>query len=131
MPLWAWIVIVFGVLATLLAIGGYVANRRIMRERERRFLAELERANHALAAAHAADKGWDPARLDAAARREFARVHPGAEIRDVHLVQVDDRPGIEEDRAVFHIVGPDGRHRELGLARRGDDWVADEVPAEA
>jgi hypothetical protein len=126
MPFWAWIVIVLGVLATLLAIGGYIANRRWAAERERRFAEELRRANRALAAAHAADKGWEPARLEAAARREFG---PRGEIRELHLVQVEDRPGIEEDRAVFRVTDANGRHHELALARRGDDWVAERSAA--
>jgi hypothetical protein len=122
MPLWAWIVIAFGLLATLLAVGGYVANRRWVRERERRFAEDLASANRALAAAHAADKGWEPARLEAAARREFA---PRGEVRELHLVHVEDRPGIEEDRVVFRVTDAHGRHHELALTRRGDDWVAE------
>jgi hypothetical protein len=129
MPLWAWIVIVFVLLATVLAVGGYVANRRWVTARARRFAEDLEAANRALAAAHAADKGWEPARLDAAARRAFAHVAPEGEIRELHLVQVEDRPGTEEDRAVFRVTDAHGRHHELALARRGDDWVAEPSPA--
>src|SRR4051812_6980253 len=101
MSLWVWIVIAFALLAALLAVGGYVANRRWVAARQRRFAEALETANRALAAAHAADKGWEPARLDAAARRAFAQVAPQGEISELHLVQVEDRPGTEEDRAVF------------------------------
>jgi hypothetical protein len=124
MPVWAWILVAFAVLATLLAIGGYLVNRRWTAEHRRRFAEDLERANQALAAAHAADKGWEPARLEAAARREFARAKPGVEARELHLIQVEDRPGTEEDRAVFRVTDDHGHHHELALARRGDDWVA-------
>jgi hypothetical protein len=41
-------------------------------------------------------------------------------------VLVDDRPGIEEDRAHFVAVGPDGRARVI-LAREGDRWIAERV----
>src|SRR5215208_456847 len=126
MPIWAWIVIAFVVLAAVLAVGGYFANRRWVAERQRRFAEDLERANQALAAAHAADKGWEPARLDAAARRAFAG---RGEIAELHLIQVEDRPGTEEDRAVFRVTDAQGRHHELALSRRGDDWVAEPAVA--
>ena len=40
---------------------------------------------------------------------------------------VDDRPGIEEDRAQFVAVGDDGDEAAVVLAREGDRWSAERV----
>jgi sensor histidine kinase regulating citrate/malate metabolism len=111
------ILIVFAVLVIVLAVGGYVANAR-RRERERAALLErAEQADQHLAAAHAEDKGWERSTLEAAARAIYADRH-GSEPRELHLVQVVDRPGTDEDEAVFMADGA-----ELRLGRRGGDWV--------
>ena len=39
---------------------------------------------------------------------------------------VEDRPGVEEDRAQFHATGADGEARVV-LGRHGDRWVAESV----
>jgi hypothetical protein len=41
-------------------------------------------------------------------------------------VLVDDRPGIEADRAEMAAVGHDGVVR-VSVARRGDSWVGEDV----
>ena len=113
---------VIAVLA-LLALGGFVAQRRRMAATEAQFRARVERANHDLAAAHAADNGWEPGRVEAAARRAFAERAPGEEIEQIALVQVVDKPGTEEDEAVFHVQTAHGS-QTVTLGRRGEDWVA-------
>ena len=117
MEAWVVILIVVAVLA-LLAVGGALAQRRRMAANEGRFEANLDRVNNDLAAAHAADKGWDPERLHAAARR-ILREHGGDAAAEPQLVAVVDRPGTEDDKAVFEVGG----RRRLTLGRRGDDWT--------
>ena len=117
------IIILVGVgLVIILAVGGAIAVRRRREAGEPQFRAMVEQANADLAAAHAADNGWEPGRLDAAARRAAAERAPGEEIKRIELVQVIDKPGIEEDEAVFHVETDSGTHT-ITLARRGDDWV--------
>jgi hypothetical protein len=40
---------------------------------------------------------------------------------------VDDKPGIEEDRAQFVAVAEDGKEARVILARDGDVWRAESV----
>ena len=111
------ILIVFAVLVIALAIAGYVA---VSKRRDADRAALLERAEQAdqhLAAAHAEDKGWERTGLEAAARAIHAQVH-GVEPRELHLVQVVDRPGTDDDEAVFMADGA-----ELRLGRRNGEWV--------
>ena len=42
------------------------------------------------------------------------------------LVEVLDRPGTDEDFAVFHVEG-EGRTDTLTLGRRDGEWVLDKV----
>jgi hypothetical protein len=116
------ILLIVGVLVVVLAIGGYIAVRRRMEAGDHEFRAILEQANADLAQAHAADHGWDPARLDEAARAAFAERTPDEEINKLELVQVVDKPGTEEDEAVFHVETDLGIHT-IRLARRGDEWI--------
>jgi hypothetical protein len=122
----AWLEILLAALAALVVLlfvlGSIAANRR-RRESETRFRAQLEEANEALAAARADDRGWERATLEAAARAAHTRAHPEAEIRELHLIQVVDRPGTEEDQARFRVVDAGGEH-EILLGRHGYDWVA-------
>ena len=124
-----WLAIVIGVIVlviVLLAVGGYLANRRARAAGVQGFEAHLRSADHDLAAAHAADKGWAPDALEAAARAAWAERHPGEEPGDVELVQVIDRAGTDEDKAVFAFaVGED--RRRLTLRRTGDDWALEHL----
>jgi type II secretory pathway pseudopilin PulG len=117
------ILVVLAILG-LLALGGAVAQRRRLRATEAQFRAQVEQANQDLAEAHAADNGWEPARVEEAARRAFAERHPGAEITSMALVQVIDKPGTDEDKAVFRVESPQGEHTVV-LGRTGDQWVAE------
>jgi hypothetical protein len=116
------VVVIVAVLA-LLALGGAIAQRRRMRATEAQFRERVEQANHDLAAAHAADNGWAPERVEAAARAAFAQRSPGEDITEIALVQVIDKPGTDEDEAVFHVQTASGAQR-ITLGRAGDDWVA-------
>jgi type II secretory pathway pseudopilin PulG len=115
------IVVVVLVIAALV-VGGLVASGRRARAEEARSRAELEAANQALALARAEDRGWERSLLEAACRAAFAERSP-AEVRRLELVQVVDRPGTEEDQAVFRVITDHGSEY-LHLDRHGDAWVA-------
>ena len=118
MPTWLLIVLV---VLVVLAVGGFFARRALTRRTETQFRARLEQANHDLAEAAADDRGWDRATLEAAARRIYSEQR-GAEPAVLLLTEVLDRPGIEEDYAVFSVEG-EGRRETLTLGRRDGDWV--------
>ena len=116
-----WLIIVLVVLL-LLAAGGVVARRAQLWRTEAGFRGELEQANRMLAEAAAQDRGWDRDTLEAAARRIYAEQTGEAEVPELLLVEVLDRPGTEEDQAVFR-VGGRRSDRHLTLGRRAGDWV--------
>jgi hypothetical protein len=116
------IVIVVVVLLVVLLVGGVVANRRHVHGEEDEFRVQLREADQALAQARAVDRGWDRGALEVAARDAFARRSP-ATIRELMLVLVVDRPGTDEDQAVFRVVTEAGSE-DIVLARRGDVWAA-------
>ena len=116
------VVLVAVVLLAVLVIGGYVATGRRARADDTALRAELEAANRALALAHAQDKGWERSLLEEAARTAFADRSP-AEVRELQLVQVVDKPGTDDDQAVFRVVTDHGAEY-LHLDRHGDAWVA-------
>jgi hypothetical protein len=106
----------------LLAIGGYVATTRRTQASSGDLLARVREADAALAAAHAEDKGWERSGLEAAARAAFRETYGEDEVRELHLVQVVDRPGTDQDQAVFRVVTDRGE-RTLILGRRDGVWV--------
>jgi hypothetical protein len=117
------IVAVIVVVLVLLAIGGAVANAR-RRAPRAQLEASVDEVNRALAAALAADRGWEPGQLAAAARRAFEAERPGVEVREQALVAVLDRPGTDRDEAVFRFVTADGRRDRLRLGRSDGQWVS-------
>jgi hypothetical protein len=126
-PAWLEILLLAIVgLIVLLALGGAVVARRRETAGQAEFERQVQAADHALAAARAEDRGWDRDALEAAARAAFAVRRPGAEIGRLTLVQVVDRPGIEEDRAVFRIESAAGETL-IALGREGGEWVPEEL----
>ena len=119
-----WLIIVIVVLLVLI-VGGMIARSMRQKRTESEFRARLERANHDLAEAAAADRGWDRATLESAAQRIFSEQR-GAEATELLLVEVIDRPGTDQDQAVFR-VGADGGHHFLTLGRREGDWVLESL----
>jgi cell division protein FtsL len=115
------ILVVLLVVVVILVAGGLVMTRRRARAQAERLHVDLEEANSALATAHAADKGWHRDRLEQAAREAFAE-RSKASVRELQLVQVVDRPGTEEDQAVFRVITDHGSEY-LHLNRHGDAWV--------
>ena len=81
----------------------------------------MRRAERELAKAHAADKGWDPALLHAAARARRRRAVRRAAVTGLQLVQVIDKPGTDADQAVFRVETADGE-QSLTLGRTGGVW---------
>jgi hypothetical protein len=120
----AIVLIVLAALGLLFFLGGLVVARR------RRHAPEFERhlmdADRALEAARAADRGWDRSLLEAAARAAVAEQRPDFQPEDLHLVLVEDRPGVEEDRA--QMVAMRGRDSvTVSLVRDEQGWSADRV----
>ena len=116
------IVIAIVLLIALLVVGGVIASGRRQRADDPALRTELEAVNEALALARASDRGWERSLLEEAVRAAFAE-RSDAEIRDLQLVQVVDKPGTEEDQAVFRVVTDHGSEY-LHLDRHGDVWVA-------
>jgi hypothetical protein len=121
----AWemvLVIVVGVLVVLF-VGGLLGNARVRRARSRSLADKIAAADRALADARAEDRGWDPALLEAAARTAFEALRPGIAADSLRLVQVVDRPGTDEDRALMRVTHAAGAD-EIELQRSGDRWSA-------
>jgi hypothetical protein len=122
----AIVLIVVVAVLVLFFIGGLLALRSRGRRLGDRFYEDLKAADEALEQARAADKGWQRDTMEAAARAAIEQQKPGWSYDDLHLVFVDDRPGVEEDRAHFVAISPDSEARVI-LARQGDEWVAERV----
>jgi hypothetical protein len=122
-----WLIIVLVVLLVL-AVGGLIARRAQLARTRPTFEANLERVNEDLAAAAAQDRGWDRGTLEAAARRIYAKER-GAEPDALTLVEVLDRPGTDDDRAVFRTEQAGSAHA-LTLGRRSGEWVHESLEPE-
>jgi hypothetical protein len=117
---WEIIVLVVVLVIIVLAVGGSIARRRQLERSQGRFDAHLLEVNRDLAAAHAEDKGWERSTLEDAARQAYA-AERGSDPGELELVQVIDRPGTDDDHAIFR-CGPEARGR-LTLGRRDGQWV--------
>ncbi len=121
----AIVLLVFAALVVVLAGGGYVAMTRRTSKREAGLSRELAQAERELAQAHALDKGWDRATLEAAARAAAEERFGDATTGEPQLVQVIDRPGTEADQAIFRVSTRDGAEHRLTLGRTGGEWGAE------
>ncbi len=117
------VLIVIALLVLLLGGGGYVAMAGRTRAREAKLLEQLQQADRELAQAHASDKGWERATLEAAATAAVAQRFPGAQVSALQLVRVIDKPGTDADEAVFRVETSDGEH-SITLGRTGGVWGA-------
>ena len=117
------IVIVVTALAVLFFVGGLIVSRR----RHENWHENVAKAEEALEIAWAQDRGWDRSVLHRSAREALGSHKPGWEYTEVHLVGVEDRPGVEEDRARLVAVGKDGEARVV-LCRDADGgWRVESV----
>jgi hypothetical protein len=117
----AILIALFVVLVIVLIAGGLIITGRRAREEDPELRVALREADQALALAQADDRGWHREALEAAARDAFADRSP-AEVRELMLVQVVDRPGTDEDRAVFRVI-TDAGSEDIELERHGDRWI--------
>jgi hypothetical protein len=115
------VLIVFALLVLATGIGGYIAMSRRTESRDEELHRQLKRAERELAKAHADDKGWDPAMLQAAARAAADERYGASGVSEVQLVQVIDKPGTDADQAVFRVLTADGEHA-LTLGRTEGVW---------
>jgi hypothetical protein len=119
------LVVVVGVWILLLA-GGLLASRRHHGAREGEAARNITKADRALEHARAGDKGWDRAALEEAARSAIETRRPGWFYDDLALVLVDDRPGIEQDRAHF-VASSHGESVRVILARTDAGWSVEQI----
>ena len=117
------ILLVIVVLLALLAVGGAIAQRRRMARNAGIFDRELESVNQDLAVARAEDRGWERETLEAAAAEAYASERPQASPDGLKLVRIVDRPGTDEDKAIFRT--PQGE--ELVLGRQGGAWALERL----
>ena len=122
----AIVLIIIGVVLLLFFLGGALAVRARARRQAATFGDHVRQADEALEQARALDRGWHRETMEGVARTAIAEARPGWSYDDLHLVLVDDRPGVEEDRAHFMATGPDGEARVV-MAREGDRWVSERV----
>ena len=122
----AIVLIVLGVLLVIFLIGGVLGVRARARHQAPTFEGHVRAADEALEQARAQDRGWHRETMEAAAHAAIAEARPGWTYENLQLVLVDDRPGVEEDRAHFVAGGSDGQARVI-LALQGDRWLAERV----
>ena len=127
MPTWLVIALaVFVVLVIVLALGGAYGRRRQLEATRGSFDEHLAQVNEDLAQAHAQDRGWARDGLEAAARAVYSAERGGAEPEELTLVQIVDRPGTDDDKAVFRVASG-GREERLTLDRQDGDWVLEQL----
>jgi len=120
------VLIALAALLLLVFVGGFLGARLRDRRRAARFADHVAAADQALQQARAADRGWDRGVMEEAARSALREQRPAFDFDQLHLVLVDDQPGVEEDRAHFMALGADGQARVV-LARAGEHWGAESV----
>ena len=82
----------------------------------------MREADQALALARAGDRGWERGVAGGRRARGLRRAARRRALRELLLVQVVDRPGTDDDQAVFRVVTDVGSE-EILLVRQGDDWT--------
>ena len=122
----AIVLIALAVVLLILFIGGLAYSRRRLADPQLK--QRIEGADRALEQARASDRGWDRAVLEETARRALAQERPEFEGAQLHLVLVDDRPGVEEDRAHMVAVGDHHRQARVVLMRDASgEWLLERI----
>jgi len=127
MSVLAIVLIIVGVTVLFALFLGYLGTRARDRHQAGSWEAHVRSADAALAHAAASDRGWQRELMEAAARDALSESRPGWTYGGLHLVLVDDRPGIDEDRAHFVAVADGGDEARVILSRQGDRWVAESI----
>jgi hypothetical protein len=122
----AVILIVGGVVILLFVVGGLLAVRRRDERQAGVYAQHVAAADAALEQARALDRGWHRETMEHAARAALREQRPDHTYDELHLVLVDDQPGVDQDRAHFVAVGP-GQDVRVVLTRDGDRWGAERV----
>jgi hypothetical protein len=123
----AIVLIVLGAIVLIALILGFLGTRARDRHQAADWEEHVRTADAALAHAAASDRGWARDLMEQAARDALAAGRPGWDFGPLYLILVDDRPGIEEDRAHFVAVGDGGDEARVVLFREGDRWVAERI----
>jgi hypothetical protein len=123
----AIVLIAVGAVIALFVVLGILGARARARHQAGSWEQHVRSADAALAQAAASDRGWHREAMESAARTAIDAARPGWTYGDLHLVLVDDRPGIEEDRAHFVAIDDQGQEARVVLARDGDRWSAERV----
>jgi Flp pilus assembly protein TadB len=123
----AIVLIAAGAVIALLLLLGFLGARARDRRQAHSWAQNVAAADGALAQARASDRGWERSVMEQAARSALEQQRPGWAYGPLHLVLVDDRPGIDEDRAHFVAVGDGGDEARVVLSREGDRWSAERV----
>jgi hypothetical protein len=117
------IIAIVGAVLLLLFVGGYFASRR----RAKDWSEHVAQAERALEAAFASDRGWDRDLLHSAARDALGSHRPGWQYTEIHLVFVEDKPGVEQDKAQLVAVGEDGEARVVLARDSAGGWRVESV----
>jgi len=127
MSVLAIVLIIVGVTVLFALFLGYLGTRARDRKQAGSWEEHVRSADAALADAAASGRGWQRETMEVAARAALTESRPDWSYGTLHLVLVDDRPGIEEDRAHFVAVAEDGDEARVVLSRQGDRWVAESI----
>jgi hypothetical protein len=123
----AIVLIVIGAVIAVLLLLGFLGARARDRRQADSWAQHVGEADGALAQARASDRGWDRSAMEQAAQSALEQQRPGWPYGQLHLVLVDDRPGIDQDRAHFVAVGDGGDEARVVLSRQGERWSAERV----
>ena len=127
MSILAIVLIAIGAVVLVLLLLGFLGARARDRKQAGSWEAHVRSADAALAQAAASDRGWQRDVMENAARSALSESRPDWTYGDLHLILVDDKPGVEEDRAHFVAVAEGGDEARVVLSRQGDRWVADSI----
>lgn len=122
----AIVILVFATLVVLFLLGGILGARRRDEAGAPVYQQHLREADHALEQARAADRGWDRDAMEGVVRAALDRAHPQTDFDRLDLVLVDDRPGVNEDRAHFE-AHAGGLEVRVVLSRDEAGWSAEQV----
>lgn len=121
----AIVLIAIAAIVAVFLLGGFLAARR--RRSWPGWEQHIAQADRALEAARAADRGWDKELLHGAARRALSERRPDFEPVSLDLVLVDDRPGVEDDRAHLVAAGADRSVRVVLARDASGAWTVESV----